>query len=65
MNPTRIHKDAGLIPVLMSSFSGLRIWCCRELWCRSQMQFGPCVAVAVMVADSCSHGNFHMLHVKP
>ena len=26
--------------------SGLRIWHCCELWCRSQMRFGSCVAVA-------------------
>ena len=29
-NLTSIHEDAGLIPGL----SGLRIQCCRELWCR-------------------------------
>ena len=28
--------------------SGLRIQCCYELWCRSQMQFGSQVAVAVI-----------------
>ena len=31
MNPTSIHEDVGLIPGLLS---GLRIWCCCELWCR-------------------------------
>ena len=30
------------------SLSGLRIWHCPELWSRSEMQLGPCVAVAVM-----------------
>ena len=35
--------------------SGLRIPCCRELWCRSQTQLGSqvAVAVAVAVASSC------------
>ena len=42
-NPTSIHEDAGLI---LGSLSGLRIRRCRELWCRSQMQLGSCVAVA-------------------
>ena len=31
----------------LASLGGLRIWCCRELWCRSQMPLGSCVAVAV------------------
>ena len=31
-----------------SSFSALRIWCCPELRCRSQMQLGSCVAVVVV-----------------
>ena len=31
-NPTRNHEVAGSIPGLVS---GLRIWCCHELWCRS------------------------------
>ena len=34
----------------LASLSGLRIWCCRELWCRSQMGLGSCVAVAVAAA---------------
>ena len=29
------------------SLNGLRIWCCYELWCRSQMWHGSHVAVAV------------------
>ena len=36
----------------LASFSGLRIWRYRELWCRSQMQFGSYVAVAVVKAGS-------------
>ena len=31
----------------LALFSGLRIWCCHELWCRSLMQFRSHVAVAV------------------
>ena len=31
----------------LTSLSGLRIQCGCELWCRSQMQFGSGVAVAV------------------
>ena len=34
----------------LASLGGLRIWRCRELWCRSQMWLGSCVAVAVAVA---------------
>ena len=38
------------------SLSGLRIPCCRELWCRSQtrLRSGVVVAVAVAKAGSCS-----------
>ena len=32
----------------LASLSGLRIWHCRELWCRSQMRLRSCVAVAVV-----------------
>ena len=31
----------------LASLSGFRIWCCRELWCRSQMQLRSCLAVTV------------------
>jgi len=34
--------------------SGLRLQCCRELWCRSKTQLGARVAVAVVQASSCS-----------
>ena len=40
MNPTNIHEDASL--------SGLRVWRCQELWCRSQTWLGSSVAVAVV-----------------
>ena len=42
---TGIHEDAGLIPGLLS---GLRIQCCHELQCRSQMWLGSGIAVAVV-----------------
>ena len=48
-NPTSIHEDAGLIPVLLS---GLRTQHCHELWCRSQTQLGSGIAVAVVQASS-------------
>ena len=44
-NLTSIHEDTGLIPGLTQ---WLRIWCFRELWCRSQTWFGSDVAVAVV-----------------
>ena len=31
----------------LASLSGLRIWCCHEMWCRSQMQLGSDMAVAL------------------
>ena len=36
----------------LASFSGLRIRCCRELWCKSQTQLRSGVAVAVAKAGS-------------
>ena len=38
----------------LASLSGLRIWCCCELLCRSQMQLGSVIAMAVATAGSCS-----------
>ena len=32
----------------LASLGGLGIWCCHELWCRSQMHLGSRVAVAVV-----------------
>ena len=34
--------------------SGLRIWCCHELWCKSQTQLRAGIAVAVVWDGSCS-----------
>ena len=38
----------------LALLSGLRIWCCHELWWRSQTRFGSGVAVALAQASSCS-----------
>ena len=38
----------------LASLSGLRIWCCPELWGRSQTRLRSHVAVAVVEASSCS-----------
>ena len=38
----------------LASLSGLRIWHCHELWCRSQMWLGSQVAVAVAWASGYS-----------
>ena len=40
-----IHGDAGLIPGLSQ---WVKIWCCGELWCRSQTQLRSGIAVAVV-----------------
>ena len=49
MNPTRIHKDVGLIP-------GLTQWvkdsCCCGLWCRSESLLRS--GIAVVYASTCS-----------
>ena len=37
----------------MASLSRLRIQCCRELWCRLQMQLGSQVAVVAEKAGDC------------
>ena len=34
----------------LALLSGLRIWCCLELWRRLQGLLGSCVAVAVVEA---------------
>ena len=38
----------------LSSLSRLRIWSCRELWCRSKTRLRSDVAMAVVQAGSCS-----------
>ena len=44
-NPTRTMRLRVRSLVL---FSGLRIWRCRDLWCRWQMQLGSQIAVALV-----------------
>ena len=44
-NPTTNKEAAGSIPGLAS---GLRIWHCRELWCRLQMWLGFGIPEAVV-----------------
>ena len=46
-NLTRNHEVAGSIPGSLASLNGLRIRCCRELWCRLQMRLGSGIAVAL------------------
>ena len=38
----------------LASPSGSGIQCCPELWYRSQMRLGTCMAMALAVASSCS-----------
>ena len=38
----------------LASLSGLGMWYCHELWHRLQMWFGSHIAVAVVLAGSCS-----------
>ena len=44
MNPTKNHE---VWVRSLASLSVFRIWRCCELWCRSQMQLGFGVAVAL------------------
>ena len=47
----------GLRVQSLVSLSGLRIEHCHELWCRSQMRLRPCIAGAVVQADSYSSSS--------
>ena len=38
----------------LALLSGLRIWLCHELWCRSQMRLGSGIAVALAQASNCN-----------
>ena len=49
-NPTSIHEDS---VQSLASLSGLRIRCCRELWCRSQTRLRFHATLAVVQAGSC------------
>ena len=50
-NLTGINEDVGSI---LGLTQWLRIQRCHELWCRSQMRLGSHVAVAVVLAGTCS-----------
>ena len=43
-NPTRNHEVSGSIPALAQR---VKIWQCREPWCRLQTRLGSRVAVAL------------------
>ena len=58
-NLTSIHED---VDSILASISGLRIWHCRELWCRLQTQLGSGVAVAV--ASGCSSNSTSSLGIS-
>ena len=45
----------------LASLSGLRIWCCHELWCRLQTRLGSRVAVAVVQAGGYSSDSISSL----
>jgi len=54
----------------LASLSGLRIQCCRELWCKLQAQLGSCVAMVMASiyssnsAPSLGTSICHMCHPK-
>ena len=54
MDPGLISKTKFLIHIKdgthLALLSGLRIWGCRELWCRSQMRLRSGIAVAHRLA---------------
>ena len=56
MNLTSIHEDTGSV----SGLVGLRIWHCRELWCKLQLWLRSRVAMAVALP-----GSLHMPQVQP
>ena len=45
----------------LALLSGLMIWRCHELWCRSQMRLGSCVAGAVAVVWAAAVALFQPL----
>ena len=51
---TSIYEDANSNPGLAQ---WIGIWCCCELWCRSQMRLGFCIALAMTQTGSCSSNS--------
>ena len=51
---TSIREDVGSIAGLSQ---WVRIWCCRELWCRLQTWLKSGIAAAVAYARSCSFNS--------
>ena len=55
----------------LAELGRLRIWYCRGLWCRSQMQLGSSVAVPLAQGGGYRSeldpwpGNLHMPQVQP
>ena len=56
-NLTSIHEEAGSIP-------GLRIWCCSELWYKSQMWLRSGVVVTVTKARGYSSDSTPILETS-
>ena len=53
-NPTRRLGTVRFRGWSLALLSGLRMWCCSELWCRSQTHLRSCIAVAGAEASSYS-----------
>ena len=51
-NPNQYPCGCGFDPLAL--LSGLRIWHCSDIWCRSQTWLGSSIAVAVVQVHSCS-----------
>ena len=60
MNLTRNHEAAGL-SLILGLLSGLRIWRCPELGCRSKTWMGSGIAVALVQAGGYGSDLTHSL----